>query len=164
MKNKELENELSINSTEKLQTQTDMTYWDMSDFSYKDIGEITGGKITSPEDISTGDYTSLKIKSTPTESEKWDIVKALDDEETDTQALAFKKDDEIVISYRGSQEAQDWFDTDPDYLVMGGNKEPSKTRANNERLSDPANIKGTLSIPRDNVEEYEQMDLKILLT
>src|SRR5699024_7717464 len=99
---------------------------------------------------------SLYVDSTPSEQKRWDIVKALDDEETDTQALAFKKGDEIVISYRGSQEAQDWFGTDPDYLVVGGNMEPSKTRINSEIVSDAQNSSGTLIMP--NAQETPQDD------
>lgn len=121
-----------------------MTYWTMSRPSYQDIDNLTRGQISIPENISSGNYYALEIEEPPNETEEWDIVKVLDDKETDTQALAFKRDDDIVISYRDSQEAQDWFDTDLDYSVMGGNKEPSKTRANQERLSDPANIKGRL--------------------
>src|SRR5699024_4108194 len=118
-----------------------------------------------PEDISPRDYTSLKIKSSHTETGEWDIVKALDDEETDTQALAFKKDDEIVISYRGSQGPRDRLVTDPEYLVVGGNMETSKTRINSEILSDAKNSSRTLSMPNaketpKDYEQYEQMDLK----
>lgn len=160
MANNELENTFSVSSLQSVKTQTDMTHWKISDLAYDDLTVLTEGGITNPEEINSGNYYTFEIEKTPAETEEWELVKALDDEETDTQALTFKKDDEIVISYRGSQEAQDWFDTDPDYLVMGGNKEPSKTRANKERLSDPANIKGTLSISRDNTEEYEQMDLE----
>src|SRR5699024_10478326 len=96
------------------------------------MNEIEDGNFTKRKNGRAKDYPSLSDDTTPSEQKRWDIVKALDDEETDTQALAFKKGDEIVISYRGSQEAQDWFGTDPDYLVVGGNMEPSKTRINSE--------------------------------
>ena len=165
MKNYELENEVSVSPSKTMETQTDMTYWSMSRRSYLDIDELTDGRFTKPENVTAKDYPSLYVDSTPSEQKRWDIVKALDDEETDTQALAFKKGDEIVISYRGSQEAQDWFGTDPDYLVVGGNMEPSKTRINSEILSDAQNSSRTLSMPNaketpKDYEQYEQMDLK----
>src|SRR5699024_704192 len=158
-------NKDSVNPSKAIEEQTGMTYWDMSDFSYNDIEELTDGKFSSAEDISPRDYTSLKIKSSHTETEEWDIVKALDDEETDTQALAFKKGDEIVISYRGSQEPGDGLVTDPDYFVVGGNLVLSITRINSEILSDAQNSSRTLSMPNaketpKDYEQYEQMDLK----
>lgn len=132
--------------------------------SYNNIKELTGGEVSTPEELKSRSY-STKIDVSPTETEEWDIVKALDDKETDTQALAFKKGDEIVISYRGSQEPRDWLVTDPDYLVVGGNMEPSKTRINSEILSDAQNSSRTLSMPNaketpKDYEQYEQMDLK----
>src|SRR5699024_958380 len=103
MTNSEIESKVSAGTSKSVENQTDMTYWDMSRYSYRDIEQLTNGKFTNPEDFTTRPY-SFYVDVSPTETEKWDIVKALDDKETDTQALAFKKDDQIVISYRGSQE------------------------------------------------------------
>src|SRR5699024_1997250 len=108
MTNNELENTFSVSSLHSVTTHTDMTYWKMSDLSYRVIKQLTGGQMTTPVDVTPEDYYCLNIQTTPTETEEWELVKVLDDEETDTQALTFKKDDQIVISYRGSQEAQDW--------------------------------------------------------
>ncbi|KON90032.1 hypothetical protein AF332_26610 [Sporosarcina globispora] len=59
--------------------------------------------------------------------EGWTVVDVIDDKETELQAMAVKKDNQIVIVYRGSQEREDWI-ADYDYLVHGGDREPSKTR------------------------------------
>lgn len=167
MTNNELENTFSVSSLHSVTTQTDMTYWKMSDLSYRDIKQLTGGQMTTPEDVTPADYYGLNIQTTPTETEEWELVKVLDDEETDTQALTFKKDDKIVISYRGSQEAQDWVNTDPDYLVLGRNKEPSETRIEQEKIKDQ-NISNSQSpyvqdssiMPEYTTKNYTQMDLE----
>src|SRR5699024_1355813 len=72
---------------------------------------------------------------------------------------------EILICYRGSQEPRDWLVTEPNYSVVGGNMEPSKTRINSEILSHAQNSSRTLSMPNaketpKDYEQYEQMDLK----
>src|SRR5699024_2471412 len=115
--------------------------------------------------VTAKDYPSLYVDSTPYGQKRCDIVIGLDDEETDTQALAYNKGDEIVISYRGSLESIDWLVTNPDYSVVGGNMEPSKTRINSEILSDAQNSSRTLSMPNaketpKDYEQDEQMDLK----
>src|SRR5699024_10429270 len=131
------------------------------------IDELTDGRFTKPENVTAKDYPSLYVDSTPSEQKRWDIVKALDDEETDTQALAFKKGDEIVISYRGSQEAQDCCGTDLDYLVVGEHMEHSKSRINSEIRADAQNRSGTLIMSNakktpNNKKQIEQIDLKNL--
>lgn len=159
MTNSEIENKITSKGAE---AQTDMAYWDMSDMSYDDIEVLTGGKFTNPENITPENHPSLYVETTPTKQKRWDIVKALDDKETDTQALAFKKDDQIVISYRGSQEPQDWLITDPEYLIAGRNMEPSKKRIKMEENIDVA-LASDPSIPQSEygiLEDYEQMDLK----
>ena len=135
MTNNDLENEYSLNSPETGKRQTDMTYWKMSDLSYKDIESLTIDEIKNPKEFTSKSY-SLYVESSPSEQKRWDIEKALDDEETDTHALAFKKDDQIVISYRSSQELRDWFVTDPGYLILEGNTEPSDTRIQHEKKRD----------------------------
>src|SRR5699024_5118688 len=104
MKNYELENEVSVSPSKTMETQTDMTYWSMTRRSYLDIDDVTDGTFTKPENVTAKDDPSLYVDSTPSEENRWDIGKALDDEETASLALAFKKGDEIVISYRGAQE------------------------------------------------------------
>ncbi|UOK58952.1 hypothetical protein MGI18_08070 [Bacillus sp. OVS6] len=59
--------------------------------------------------------------------EGWIVVDVIDDKETELQAMAVKKGNQIVIVYRGSQEFKDWL-VDADYLVLRGDQEPSKTR------------------------------------
>ena len=73
-------------------------------------------------------YFNIKIYETPDYKVNWKLVKVLDDKQTSTQAYAFKKDDEIVLAYRGSQEAHDWIDTDGNYLVLNANKTPAETQ------------------------------------
>src|SRR5699024_6343823 len=107
MSNNDLENGYSLNSPEPGQRQTEMTYWKMSDLSDKDIESLTIDEIKNLKAFTSKSYL-LYVESSPSEQKRWDVVIALDDEETDTQALAFKKDDQIVISYRGSQELRDW--------------------------------------------------------
>src|SRR5699024_4782329 len=99
--------------------QTEMVYWDMSKRDYRDIESLTDGTLNDISYIDIEEYYhKLKIQNQPNSTEEWDIVRVLDDKETDTQALAFKKGDEIVIAYRGSQELKDWIDTDSNYLVL----------------------------------------------
>lgn len=105
--------------------QTDLTYIEMSKRAYWDIVTITGGELNNIDDVNI----KVELPVNPNRRETWQIVKVLDDKETSTQAFAFKKGDEIVLAYRGSQEGQDWVDTDGNYLVLGANRTPSETRA-----------------------------------
>ncbi|MBA4535926.1 hypothetical protein H1Z61_01910 [Bacillus aquiflavi] len=137
---------------------TDMTYWHMSDKSYYSIEELTGGGVKDIKHINTGQIEyKLKVPVAPDINEKWEIVRVLDDKETDTQALAFKKGDEIVIAYRGSQELQDWVDTDGNYLVLNGNRPPSETRAMKETAGYSYSIKGNLNIPTMNNAKQKEL-------
>src|SRR5699024_12286781 len=95
---------------------TDISYWDMSKISYDNIEILTNNEVSDIQLMNKSqEYYKFEILVTPTRLEEWDIVRVLDDKETDTQALAFKKGDEIVIAYRGSQEMKDWIDTDANY-------------------------------------------------
>lgn len=143
---------------------TDISYWDMSKRSYDNIEILTNNEVSDIQLMNNSqEYYKFEILVTPTRLEEWDIVRVLDDKETDTQALAFKKGDEIVIAYRGSQEMKDWIDTDANYLVLNSHQSPTKTRARQEAMRDPTNIKGTLAIPnmdQATINTYEQQDLK----
>src|SRR5699024_6946439 len=98
---------------------TDISYCDMSKRSYDNIEILTNYEVSDIQLMNNRqEYYKLEILVTTTSLEEWDIVRVLDDKETDTQALAFKKGDEIVIAYRGSQEMKDWIDTDSNYLVL----------------------------------------------
>jgi hypothetical protein len=113
---------------------TDKTYQEMSKEAYWSINDLTHGEIKNIDEINQRNNNfTMKIPKTDTQKETWEIVRVLDDKETDTQALAFKKEDEIVIAYRGSQGLHDWFDTDKNYLVLNANRLPSRTRMAQER-------------------------------
>lgn len=143
-----------------LEKLPDITNWDMSRLSYRDLESLTQGSINKFD--SNSQYPEIKIQVTPDFTEKWELVRVLDDKETDTQAFAFKKDDEIVIAYRGSQELQDWIDTDANYLVLNSNRTPSETRVKLEATNDSSNIRGTLGVPYMNesqIKKYEQQKL-----
>ncbi len=118
-----------------------MAYWSTSSLAYDDISTVTDGRLNTIEQLNTENKTyELEVEVTPNKSETWQLVRALDDKETSTQAYAFKKGNEIVIAYRGSQELQDWFDTDPNYLVFNGNQPPALTRAKIELVKAPRSI------------------------
>ena len=143
--------------------QTDLTYLEMSKRSYWDINRLSGGVLNNLDDININkEFHVIDFPETPNFEKEWEIVKVLNDKETDTQAYAFKKDDEIVIAYRGSQELQDWIDTDANYLVLNSNRTPSETRVKLEATNDSSNIRGTLGVPnmdRLQIKKYEQQKL-----
>lgn len=123
---------------------TDKTYLEMSIESYESAknGEII--RLNVNQDID-GNW----------KQEAWEIVKVLNEKETDTQAYAFKNDDKIVIAYRGSQELQDWIETDGSYLVMSSSKQPSETLKEIDYYSNHSDIKGTIGIPSKSLGNYE---------
>lgn len=143
--------------------QTDLAYIEASKLSYLNIDELTGGAIKNIDSINIEhNYSDIIIQITPDLYETWQIVRVLNDKETDTQAYAFKKDDEIVIAYRGSKELQDWVDTDGSYLVLNSNRTPSETRVKLEATNDSSNIRGTLGVPNideSQLKKYEQQKL-----
>ncbi|UAL53461.1 hypothetical protein LIT32_06645 [Bacillus sp. CMF21] len=103
------------------------TYVDLSRMVYENISTIKNKCI-----VVKGEYGP----------EGWIVIDVIDDKETELQAMAVKKGNQIIIVYRGSgeipsvsdmltgklKELEDWTVTDYNYLVNGGDREPSKTR------------------------------------
>ncbi len=131
--------------TTKVAKQTDLTYLDMSRITYKNL-----------------QLKKVKFKKTTNSKESWNLVRVLDDKETNTQAYAFKRENSIVIAYRGTQEKHDWV-TDLNYLFLKSNQTPLKTRALLEAKLDAANKMGPTGIPdlsEAKLEYYEKKKLK----
>jgi len=105
---------------------TDLTYMNMSKRAYQTLEEITHKKLKVQDLNKT--TVNMNIQTTPKKKGQWQIIKALDDKRTDTQAYAFKKGDDIVIAYRGSKEIKDWVITDGDYLLFNPSSQPKDTR------------------------------------
>lgn len=110
------------------------TYVDLSRMVYENISTIENKCI-----VVKGEYGP----------EGWIVVDAIDDKETELQAIAVKKGNQIIIVYRGSgeipSEMKDWTVTDYNYLVNGGDREPSKTRLEIEMAKQLNNMTGKIN-------------------
>lgn len=82
--------------------------------------------VYAPLDDKFIDVRTVKVNEI-WQSETYQVIATLDDVETDTQAIAVLKDDQIVVGFRGTESIKD-LKNDIDYLITYRNMTPEEAR------------------------------------